>query len=137
MICKRVQLDLQQSLASAPIKFRDVNVRTTLELDPEKRPLEQGPDHLHRCDEIRWVDTGLRVSVSMSSPSGATVVPTTIASFTIGTSLVLNQEKFKNSKTVHFRLFLKWCVTPKDARPCRGGVVPVALLHDQFESRKR
>ena len=55
MIRERVQLDLQQSLASAPMKFRDVNVGATLELNPEKRPLNQGPDHLHRCDEgTRW-----------------------------------------------------------------------------------
>ena len=46
--------------------------------------------------DIRWVDTGLRVSVSMSSPRGATVVPTPIASFTIGIICVVNQETFKN-----------------------------------------
>ena len=38
MVRKRVQLDLQQALVSAPINFRDVSVRATLELDPEKRP---------------------------------------------------------------------------------------------------
>ena len=38
MVRNRVQLDLQQALAIAPIKFRDVNVRTTLELQTEKRP---------------------------------------------------------------------------------------------------
>ena len=44
--------------------------------------------------DIRWVDTGLRVSVS--SPRGATVVPAPNASFTIGTTWILNQEKVKS-----------------------------------------
>ena len=34
--------------------------------------------------------------MSVSSPGGATAVPTPIASFTIGTAWVLNQEKFKS-----------------------------------------
>ena len=40
---KRVQLDLRQALASAPIKIKEVDVRATLEL-------EQGPGNLHLCD---------------------------------------------------------------------------------------
>ena len=44
--------------------------------------------------DIRWVDTGLRAWAS--SPWGATVLPAPIASFTIGTTWVLNQEKFKS-----------------------------------------
>ena len=35
---KRVQLDLQQSLASQPIPIKGVVARATLEVDPEKRP---------------------------------------------------------------------------------------------------
>ena len=44
--------------------------------------------------DVRWVDTGLRVS--LSSPRGATVIPTPIASFTIGITWALNQEQFKS-----------------------------------------
>ena len=38
LVRERVQLDLQQALVNAPIKFRDVSLRAILELDPEKRP---------------------------------------------------------------------------------------------------
>ena len=69
-------------------------MRATLELDREKRPSNKAQaifidamrEHagLPRYTfDIRWVDTGLHVSVP--SPSGATAVPTPIASFTIGT----------------------------------------------------
>ena len=67
--------------------------------------MEQGPGHFHQVMreyakfpretfDIRWVDMGLRVSVS--APRCATAVPTPVASFTIGTTWESNQEKFKS-----------------------------------------
>ena len=104
---KRAQLDLQQSLADKPIPVKGADVRATLELDPEKRPWKKAQaifigamrEHagLPRATfDIRWVNTGLRVSVNMSSPGCATVVPTPIASFTIGTSWVLGPRKIQD-----------------------------------------
>ena len=37
----RIQLDLQQVLAKAPIKIKEEYVRANLELDPDKRPREK------------------------------------------------------------------------------------------------
>ena len=44
--------------------------------------------------DIRWVDSGLRVSVA--APRGSSVIPTPIASFTIATTWELNRENFQN-----------------------------------------
>ena len=99
MVWKRVQQDIQEALASATIKFRDVNVRTALELDPEKRPWNKAQaifiGAISNAPVIRWVDTGLLVSWYVIA-QGAPVVPTPIASFTIGKISVLNQENFKS-----------------------------------------
>ena len=76
----------------------------TLELVPVKRPWNKAQGifigvmteyaKLPRgtCD-IRWVHPGLRVSVA--APRGSSLLPTPIASFTIGTTWGLNREKFQ------------------------------------------
>ena len=98
---RRVQLDLQQGLTNLPLPFKGANVRATPELDPVNikaqaifigvmREYAKLPREIF---DIRWVDSGLRVSVA--TPRGGCVIPTPIASFTIGTTLELNREKFQ------------------------------------------
>ena len=76
---ERVQLDLQQALASVPIKMKEADVRATFELDLEKRSWDKAQaificamrEHANLpryTFDIRWVNTGVRVSVSMTSP---------------------------------------------------------------------
>ena len=101
-----VQLDLQQALVCQPISIKGVHVRATLELVSEKRPwnkaqaificaMRQHANLPRDTFDIRWVQTGLRVSVNMPSPDCLTAVLTQIATFTIGTTCVLDQERFK------------------------------------------
>ena len=78
---KLVQLDLQQALA---------------ELDPGKRPWSKAQAIIFLCEaKTWWVNTRLRVSVNIPSPGCVTVVPTQIATATMGTTWVLDQERFK------------------------------------------
>ena len=44
--------------------------------------------------DIKWVNTGVRVSVKMAS-LGGTMVPTPIATFTIGATWVLDPEEYR------------------------------------------
>ena len=44
--------------------------------------------------DIRWVSTGIRVSVN-SAPAGCLHVSSQLASITIGTTWVLNRERFR------------------------------------------
>ena len=45
--------------------------------------------------DIRWVSTGIRVSVE-SAPTGCLPVSSQLASITIGATWVLSRERFKN-----------------------------------------
>ena len=84
MVRKRVQLDLQQYLTIQPLEFKNANVRNTLELDPVKRPWNKAQAIFigvmreyaklpRESFQIRWVDSGLRVSVAAprGSPAAA------------------------------------------------------------------
>ena len=106
---KRVQLDLQQVLTNQPLPFKGANVRATLELDPVKRPWNKAQaifiGVMRECTklpretfDIRWVDSGLRVSVSGPRLHHDTHA---VASFTIGTTWELNREKFQSSAPPH------------------------------------
>ena len=80
-------------------------MRATLELDPVKRPWDKAQAIFigvmrefaqlpQDSFDIRWVDSGRRVSVA--APRGSSVIPTPIASFSIGTTWKLDREKFQN-----------------------------------------
>ena len=105
MVRKRVQLDLHQVLINQPLPFKGANVRATLELDPIKKPwnkaqaifigvVREYSELPRETFDNRWVDSGLRVSVS--APGGSTMIPIPIASFTIDTTWELNREKFRS-----------------------------------------
>ena len=75
MVRKRVQLDLQQVLTNQPLPFKGANVRATLKFDPVKRSWNKAQAIFtgamreyarlpRETFDIRWVDSGLRVSVS-------------------------------------------------------------------------
>ena len=51
MTRKCVQLDFQQYMTNQLLPFKGANVRTTLELDPVEKTLEQGTSHFHLSDE--------------------------------------------------------------------------------------
>ena len=51
MVRKRFQLDLQQDFTNHPLPFKLAIAMATLELDPAKPTLEQGPGNFHWCDE--------------------------------------------------------------------------------------
>ena len=79
IIRKKVLNDIQHGLASDPLSFKGVNVRATLELDPLKRPWNEAlmKEHANVSREafdIRWVDTGLRVSIG-GDPAWETCPP--------------------------------------------------------------
>ena len=80
-------------------------MRATLEVDPEKRPWNKGhavyiavmKEHANlprEAFDIKWVNMEVRVSVRMVGPGG-TMVPTAIATFTIGQTWVLNLDNFR------------------------------------------
>ena len=95
MIRKLVQLDFQQYSTTQPLKFKGAKVRATLELDRVKRlsnnaqaifigqMREYAKLPRETCD-IRWVDSGLRVSVA--TPRRSSEIRTPVTSFTIGTT---------------------------------------------------
>ena len=73
---KRVQLISNKQLASVPIRIKEADVRATLELDPEERPwnkaqaifvckMREHANHPRDTFDIKWVNKGLCVSVSM------------------------------------------------------------------------
>ena len=93
MMRKKVLNDTQQGVTSDPLSFKGVNVTATLELDPVKRPwnkaqaifigvMKRCANHPREAFVIRWVDTGLRVS--LAAPLGRTGLPIALASFTTG-----------------------------------------------------
>ena len=76
---KRVQLDLQQALVRAPIEVKGEHVRGTLETAPDKRPWNEAQAIFLRTMrenagltkeqfDMRWVSTGIRVSVNGAPP---------------------------------------------------------------------
>ena len=74
MIRKKELDDIKQGLTSNPLSFKGVNVRSTLELDPIKRPWNKAPAisvgfirtrQPREAFDIKWVDTGLRVPVTL------------------------------------------------------------------------
>ena len=94
MIRQKVLNDIQHGLTSNPFSFKGVNIRATLELGPIKRPwnkaqaifigvMKEHANVSREAFDIRWVDTGLRVSVA--APSGRPALPIALASFTIFT----------------------------------------------------
>ena len=91
---KRVQLDLQQALVRAPIEVKGEHVRSTLETAPDKRPWNEAQAIFLRTMrenagltkeqfDMRWVSTGIRVSVN-GAPPRCLAVPLPVASITIG-----------------------------------------------------
>ena len=99
MMRKKVLIDIQHGLASDPLSVKGVNVRATLDLDPIQRPwnkaqaifigvMKEHANVLREAFDIRWVDTGLRVSVA--APTGRLALPIALASFTIGANWALN-----------------------------------------------
>ena len=94
--------DIQHSLTSNPLSFKGVNITATLELDPIKRPWNKAQaifigvmkEHANvprEAFDIRWVDKGLRVSVTL--PPGRPALPA-LASFTIGANWALIFDRF-------------------------------------------
>ena len=76
---KRVQLDLQQALVRAPIEVKGEHVRATLETAPDKRPcneaqaiflrtMRENAGLIKEQFDMRWVSTGIRVSVNGAPP---------------------------------------------------------------------
>ena len=103
---KRVQLDIQQTLARTPVEIKEDFVTATLELAPDKRPRNEAQaifwctmrDNAGLAKEqfdIRWVSTDIRVSVN-SAPSGCLAVLSQLASITIGANQVLNRERLNS-----------------------------------------
>ena len=78
--------------------------------------------------DIRWVDTGLRVSVT--PPPGRLALPIALASFTLGANWALNFDRCRE---------LAPQMDPEvvDARHRHGGLFSVALLHHQSRQRTR
>ena len=145
MMRKKALNDIQQGLPSDPLPFKGVNVRATLELDPVKRPWNRAQailtEHANvprEAFDIRWVDTGLRVSVT---PPPARPALSALASFTTGANWALNFDRFRElALQVDPRgraVFLVGRVTSKNARPRHGGVFSVALLHHPSQQGKR
>ena len=75
MTRKKVLNDTQRCLSRNPLSFKGVNIKAILELDPRKMPwskaqaifIDAMKKHANVSREffdIRWVDTGLRVSVT-------------------------------------------------------------------------
>ena len=102
---KRVQLDLQQALVRAPIEVKGEHVRGTLETAPDKRPWNEAQSIFLRTMrenagltkeqfDMRWVSTGIRVSVN-GAPPGCLAVLLPVASITIGAHWVLNRENLQ------------------------------------------
>ena len=103
MMGKKVLNDIQQGLTNQPLPFEGVNVRATLELDPVKRPwnkaraifvgvMKEYAKLPRETFDIRWVDSGLRVSVA--APLGRTALPIALASFTTRRDLGTQFRKF-------------------------------------------
>ena len=103
MMRKKVLNDIQQGLTKQPLPFQGANVKATLELDSVKRPWNKAQAifiGVMRDDaklpretfDIRWVDSGLRVS--LAAPTGRTALAIALASFTIAATWVLSFEKF-------------------------------------------
>ena len=108
---KRVQLDLQPKLVWTPFQIHGDTVRATLEISLEKRPWNNAQAvfvcamrEIARLPEetfdMRWVPTGIRVSVNSAAP-GSSPVLSQLASLTIGATWVLNRERF-NSFALRF-----------------------------------
>ena len=102
---KRVQLDLQQALVRAPIEVKGEHVRGTLETAPDKRPWNEAQAIFLRTMRenagltkeqfhMRWVSTGIRVSVN-GAPPGCLAVLLPVASITIGANWMLNRENLQ------------------------------------------
>ena len=101
-VMRMVLNDIQRGLTGDPLPFEGVNVRATLELDPVKRPwnktqaifigvMKEYANLPLEAFDVRWVDTGLRVSVA--APLWRTALPIALASFTFGANWALNFEK--------------------------------------------
>ena len=84
MIRKKVLNDIQHGLTSNPLSFKGVNIRATLEVDPNQETVESSANYLYwgqkeqanvsrEAFDMRWVDTGLRVSVA--APLGRPLPP--------------------------------------------------------------
>ena len=104
MVRKKVLNDIQHALTSNPLSFKGVNIRASLELDPMKRPWNKAQatfigvmkEHANASREafdIRWVDTGLPVSVT--PPPGRLALPIALASFAIGAKWDLNFDRLR------------------------------------------
>ena len=87
---KRVQLDLQQALVRVPIEVKGEHVRSTLETAAEAqaifvRTMRENAGLTKEQLDMRWVSTGIRVSVN-GAPPGCLAVSLPVASITIGQS---------------------------------------------------
>ena len=84
--------------------------------------------------DIRWVSTGIRVSVNCAPPDRLPA-STQIAPITFGTNCVLNRDRLNNfvpgiGVDLQQTLFGRR-VTQEDARPSHETVWTVALVHDK------
>ena len=99
----RAQLDIQHT-GQDPFSNQGDIVRAKLETAPDKRSwnkaqaiflctLRDNADLTKEKLDIRWVSTGIRVSVTSAPPDRLPVLAQ-IASITIGANWVLNRDRF-------------------------------------------
>ena len=92
-------------MVRAPIEVKGEHVRGTLETAPDKRPWNEAQAIFLRTMrenagltkeqfDMRWVSTGIRVSVN-GAPPGCLAVLLPVASITIGAHWVLNRENLQ------------------------------------------
>ena len=124
-----LDLDLQQALVRAPIEVKGEHVRGTLETAPDKRPWNEAQAIFLRTMrenagltkeqfDMRWVSTGIRVSVN-GAPPGCLAVPFPVASITIGANWVLNRENLQS--------FASRAKCRRAADPCGRRVTPEGM----------